>query len=103
MSVPSASHRTLRLRVLIALLGLAVLAVQGYGVLQVWQGVGEPFPGFIVTRQLVVAQLNQPYWTGIRAGLRPGDLVLAVDGREIRSAQEMIDRIRARRTGTVFT
>jgi S1-C subfamily serine protease len=36
---------------------------------------------------------------GARAGLRPGDLLLAVDGREVLSADEVDDALGGRRSG----
>ena len=34
-----------------------------------------------------------------RAGLRHGDVILAVDGREVRSYQDMLDRMRDHQPG----
>ena len=72
-------------------IGARRAGVAGVGV---WQRVGKPFAGFALYGTMTVDQLNQPYWTGIRAGLRPGDRILAMEGEPVRSIEELSARVR---------
>jgi len=78
----------------VVLLALAVLGLETAAGVGVWQRVGEPFAGFALYGTMTVDQLNQPYWTGIRAGLRPGDRILAMEGEPVRSIEELSARVR---------
>ena len=71
----------------VVLLALAVLGLETVAGVGVWQRVGKPFAGFALYGTMTVDQLNQPYWTGIRAGLRPGDRILAMEGEPVRSIE----------------
>lgn len=55
-------------------------------------GLGAPTEGIVVRTPR--AQSNAE-----RAGLRHGDVILAVDGREVRSYQDMLDRMRDHQPG----
>lgn len=55
-------------------------------------GLGPPMEGIVVRAPR--AQSNAE-----RAGLRHGDVILAVDGREVRSYQDMLDRMREHQPG----
>ena len=80
-----------------ALLVLGLEAVVG---VSVWQRVGKPFPGFALYGTMTIDQLNQPYWTGIRAGLRPGDRILAMEGEPMHSIEDLLARVREVREGS---
>jgi transcriptional regulator with GAF, ATPase, and Fis domain len=84
----------------IVALALVLLALEVAAGWHVWQSVGDAFPGFAVYGSLTVDQLNQPYWTGVKAGLRPGDRVLAVEGEPLRSPEALAERVAGLPEGT---
>jgi transcriptional regulator with GAF, ATPase, and Fis domain len=87
-------------RAAVLALAIAVLALETTAGIRVWQRVGQTFPGFAVYGTMTVDQLNQPYWTGVRAGLRPGDRILAVEGIAVRSLDELTAHVREAPAGT---
>ena len=89
-------------RVVLAALAVAALVFEAMSGARIWRTVGEQFPGFILYGGLAVGQLNQPYWTGVQAGLHPGDVILAVDGEDIPSLGWLLARVRNAPPGTPF-
>jgi signal transduction histidine kinase len=55
----------------------ALLAVTGTGAVRSY---GRPLPGLFVDPELVVSSVGWPSWSGVEAGLRYPDRVIAVDG-----------------------
>src|SRR5262249_12805216 len=49
----------------------------------------RPFPGFLLYTNAAVTSLMRSHWEGPRLGLRPRDVVRAVDGTEIHSAAQV--------------
>ena len=52
--------------------------------------VGKPFAGCLIKHyQMTVATQGVPGWTGIQAGLRPGDRILEVDQKKIAAGEDL--------------
>ncbi|HEY9722572.1 MAG TPA: SpoIIE family protein phosphatase [Oscillatoriaceae cyanobacterium] len=84
---------------LIALIPLAGLLVWLFAFATNLQQLGQPFPGFRLDDCRVIDDLNQPSWPGLKAGLRSGDTIVAVDGKHVESGREVRALIRARGAG----
>ncbi|MBM3269685.1 MAG: GAF domain-containing protein [Candidatus Sericytochromatia bacterium] len=54
-----------------------------------WGQVGKPFEGFLMQRAGYLAPYQRAEWAGIRAGLQPEDVVIAVDGRKVVRAEDV--------------
>ncbi len=81
---------------------LASLATLGYAVvvvLTVWASPDKGFTAFTGRKVVQVA----PYGAVAAAGVRPGDVVVAVDGVELRSTLDYADRVLARKPGERLT
>ncbi|MNS41592.1 Phosphoserine phosphatase RsbU [compost metagenome] len=81
----------------VAIVGLALWAVV---LVATVSQVNQPFPGFRVGYCRTVSDFNEPRWTGIRAGLRSADAIIAVDGRPVESGRAIIAHSRAVAVGT---
>ncbi|HUE38829.1 MAG TPA: PDZ domain-containing protein, partial [Candidatus Binatia bacterium] len=93
MNERSGSRRTV-VRIAVLLSAVGVLVLEALAGVTVWGRVGQPFAGFAVYGTMTVDQLNQPYWTGVRAGLRPGDRIEAMEGEPVRSIEQLSARLR---------
>ena len=93
MNERSGNRRTV-VRIAVLLSAVGVLVLEALAGVTVWGRVGQPFAGFAVYGTMTVDQLNQPYWTGVRAGLRPGDRIEAMEGEPVRSIEQLSARLR---------
>jgi len=66
------------------------------------QFLNKSFPGFLVTPRLVVANIGQPYWTGVQAGLQFPDKILKVNGTSVSSVEDFKAAINTRPVGTLM-
>ncbi|MFN3430941.1 MAG: hypothetical protein ACK46X_13425, partial [Candidatus Sericytochromatia bacterium] len=64
--------------------------------------VERPFPGFIVAANLTLGATDLTDWTGPQAGLAPLDRIVAVDGRPVATANELIAFVEGAPVGTPF-
>lgn len=65
--------------------------------------INRPFPGFVVLRNNSVDSLASSRWTGIQAGIKQKDTVLAVDGTPVADAQDLYRIVAAHPPGTELT
>lgn len=86
---------------LIALIPLAGLLIWLLAFATNLGQLGHPFAGFRLDDCRVIDDLNQPSWPGLRAGLRSGDVIVAVDGRKIDSGRAVRALIQAKPAGTI--
>jgi hypothetical protein len=63
----------------------------------------SPFPGFALESGLLVSVEADKRWAGIARGIKPYDLVLAVDGKPVRHAREVREHLRDLPLGTPVT
>lgn len=89
---------TLALNALIvACLALWVAAVVGSVKL-----INQPFTGFRFEPTLTVSAVNDPSWTGAKAKLQQFDRLMKVDGRELRTDDDLVTHVRSKPAGTVL-
>jgi sigma-B regulation protein RsbU (phosphoserine phosphatase) len=62
--------------------------------------VGTVYPGFRVNRVATVWLTNEPHLPGLRAGLRPGDQVVTVDGKAVVSGPALRALVAQRAAGS---
>lgn len=67
-----------------------------------WPQVGRVFPGFYIDGHGYLGATDMADWPGPRAGLRPLDCVLTVDGKRFISADALNARVRQAPAGTAF-
>lgn len=89
-------------RLLLTVIGLLALALIGYTLASAAKWIHNPFPGFFVYENLTVGPYFLPGWTSDSAGLKPLDLIVSVDGRELSGRRELYDLIRKSPPGTTF-
>jgi class 3 adenylate cyclase len=59
----------------------------------------QTFPGFLVTPRLVVGNIGQAYWSGMKAGLKFPDKILKVNGETISSIADFKAAVRNQKVG----
>ena len=79
-----------------------LLLVGTIGIVEAVGWVGQPFPGFLLLENRVVASVGLSRWPGTAGGQIYQHQVLAVDGLPLRSAQELHDRVRVLPVGTAI-
>jgi adenylate cyclase len=62
----------------------------------------RPFPGFLVTPRLVIANVGQPTWTGLQAGLKYPDKVIRVNGKRVTSIADFTKAVKDQKPGTLM-
>jgi class 3 adenylate cyclase len=76
-------------RLLVLLLAVLVLVVTAIATKNAITWVGQPFAGFLVNERLVLGNVGQYHWTGITAGLKWPDRVVAANGWPVRSMADL--------------
>ena len=94
---PSGRIRALLLGILLLFAVSITIAAGLAGVSQV----GKPFQGFLVQRGGYLAPYQRSEWTGLQAGMRAEDVIVAVDGKRAEWAGTVYDRIRIAKPGDV--
>ena len=89
-------------RLLLTVIGILALALVSYTLASAAKWIHNPFPGFFLYENLTVGPYFLPGWTGGAAGLKPLDLIVSVDGRELTDRGELYDLIRKTPPGTIF-
>ncbi len=89
-------------RAVVVAITLVALAIIGVAAERQLRSVGHRFPGFALYGSRTVDRLNQPYWTGIRAGLRPGDQILAANGHGVATLAEISDLVTESSEGSLI-
>lgn len=82
----------------VAVLGAALLAV-----LELPVPLGKPFPSFAIESGLVVSALIHPEFIGFQHGIQPGDIILAVDGMNVRRTRDVYAYVRRLAPETLVT
>jgi signal transduction histidine kinase len=85
------------------LVAAAVLALAAVTTTSSLRWVGEPFPGFFLLRNRVVASVSLPGWAVATQPALLQTAVVAIDGVSVASTAEVAARVRAAAPGTVFT
>jgi class 3 adenylate cyclase len=65
--------------------------------------VNKPFPGFVILENLRADRPGPSYWTGVQAGVRFPDRILAFNGRPVTSVEEISELVRRLPVGTSVT
>ena len=65
--------------------------------------VGKPFAGFLMNRRLVVSSTGLSEWSGFKAGLRPSDKILEIDGKKVESVIDLKVAVASKPVGTSVT
>ena len=67
---------------------LSILITGAFSCFNAGKLLNEPFPGFLLTPRLVVGNIGQHYWTGLLAGLKNPDKILAVNDTAVSSIED---------------
>ena len=98
------SHITARVRnFIVIIVALGFLFVIGHGFITAERILHRPFAGFLLLRNNFVPVLYLPEWDGFQGGIKEGDIVTAVNGRPVRSADEVRQIVWATAPGTALT
>jgi adenylate cyclase len=60
---------------------------------------GKPFAGFFMNRRHAVSSSGMSQWTGFRAGLRPADKIVEIDGIPVKSVRDLKDAVTSKLAG----
>lgn len=82
-----------RRRGLLAIISLFALALIAGTLVTSFQWINRPFPGFFVHENLIVGPYFLPGWSGGKAGLKPLDRIVAVEGRPVRQRGDLYDLV----------
>jgi class 3 adenylate cyclase len=64
--------------------------------------VDRPFAGFLFNKRVAVGVIGQYHWSGIKAGLKNQDRILAANGKSIPSAQELKNIVEHSEVGSLI-
>jgi len=82
-----------RLRNLIVIiLALSYLSFCAWSIITTKSWINRPFPGFLVMKNNFVPVFFLPEWEGPRAGIKSGNIIIAVNGQPVANSNEL-DRI----------
>jgi class 3 adenylate cyclase len=87
----------------LAVICLFFLVISAVEIAYSVKNVGRPFPGFRLNQRMVVANVGQYSWTGVRAGLNYPDMIVRADGREVSSLEELHGIVSGKSAGTPVT
>ncbi len=76
-------------RAIVSLLLIGTMAVLIAAAVFAWQVVHTPFPGLFAEPTMIVNSLGDPTWSGMAAGLRIPEQILAIDGQPIDDTRDM--------------
>jgi len=79
---------------------LVLLSVGAIGAAGAAAQLGEPFPGFLVMRNRVVASVGLSFWPATQGSEIYQQQVVAIDGRPVTSAEEIQEAVRRVAPGT---
>lgn len=96
------SHHPWQRQGLIVVLALFAFAVIGGTLVSSYQWIDKPFPGFFLHENRTVGPYFLTHWSGARGGLKPLDLISAVDGKPLGDRVELYDRAKQVPPGTSF-
>lgn len=85
------------------ILALLWLAIAGIGILEARSWLGQPFPGFLVLENGVVASVGLGRWAATAGGEIYQHEVIAVNGRPISGARQLTAQVRSVPVGTPMT
>jgi class 3 adenylate cyclase len=77
-----------------------LLVIAGVCLVNALAWVDRPFPGFLLNERLAVATVGEYGWSGVQAGLTFPDRIKAVNGAEVRSAEEVFAFAASQPVGT---
>jgi signal transduction histidine kinase len=95
-------HQPGQRRLLLTVIGILALALVSYTLASAAKWIHNPFPGFFLYENLTVGPYFLPGWTGGAAGLKPLDLIVSVEGRELADRGDLYKLIRKTPPGTTF-
>ena len=91
--MPERIHLSNRVRnAVVVVLALFFISLCSWSVISTQSWIDRPFPGFLVLKNNLVAQVWLPEWEGFKRGLQVGDIIVSVDGQPVTNAAEL-DRI----------
>ena len=82
---------------------VAVLTIGTICVFNAIQWVNKPFPGFLINERLVLGNVGQYHWTGIKAGLKFPDKILKANGQTIASMRDLEEVVKSTKIGDIIT
>jgi len=71
-----------------------------YSLIQAVKWIERPFPGFLLYRNLIVAEVSLSHWTGHKGDLKSYDKIVDLEGRRISSADEVYSIVTNEPIGT---
>jgi len=79
----------------LGVIGLLAIFLMVVCYAQAWDLLGKPFTGFQLLKNRAVVE-------GLKSGMKPMDLIIAVEGKEVKSSAEIMEIVRAVPMGTVL-
>lgn len=65
--------------------------------------INKPFPGFLVFENNLVVLMGLADWEGLKSGIKPRDVVVAVNGENVKNSDELYDIVSRAEPGTPLT
>ena len=81
---------------------LIILLVSVLSFINAARFLNRPFPGFLVTPRLVIANVGQPNWTGLQAGLKYPDKIMRVNDKRVSSIEDFRTAVKDQKAGTLM-
>ncbi|HWO40711.1 MAG TPA: histidine kinase dimerization/phospho-acceptor domain-containing protein, partial [Candidatus Eisenbacteria bacterium] len=97
------ARQSLQQRALFAVIALVAGAMITVTLTASFHWVNKPFPGFFLHENLTVGPYSLPRWSGNQAGLKPFDLITAVNGRPLTDRASLYELARSAPPATRFT
>ncbi len=88
-------------KIIAPILVAASVFISIYSLIQAERWIKIPFPGFLLYRNLTVAEISLYNWTGYKAGLKYYDRILALEGKRVSSADEVYSIVASKPIGAL--
>ncbi len=75
--------------VIVFILAFSMISIFVYCLVSTTSWINRSFPGFVVLNNRLVPTISMPGWAGLQNGVRFGDVVLSMDGKELADGDEM--------------
>lgn len=70
---------------------LVMVCIWSLGLVSIASQVGKPFPGFFYSPMRVFSSFTPPEFSGWQAGLRPWDIIVAVNGHPVKEMPRLVE------------